>query len=132
MLGGFFSGGLMRVREVGRVAAMCLAAGVIGAVPGAVAAGKAKDWSLDLSAGVKFDDRVAVDENDASAASDTAVVLELDAAYKLVKEYIDCQLVLAGGGATDDPEGLKDFDYEGYKYNPSLSTAKDWVFTRRQ
>ncbi len=28
-------------------------------------------------------------------------------AYKLVKEYIDCQLVLAGGGATDDPEGAK-------------------------
>ena len=32
----------------------------------------------------------------------------------------------------DKPEGLKDFDYEGYKYNASLSTAKDWVFTRRQ
>ena len=32
----------------------------------------------------------------------------------------------------DEPEGLKDFDYEGYKYNASLSTAKDWVFTRRQ
>jgi trehalose synthase len=28
-------------------------------------------------------------------------------AYKLVKKYIDCQLVLAGGGATDDPEGEK-------------------------
>lgn len=28
-------------------------------------------------------------------------------AYKLVKEHIDCQLVLAGGGATDDPEGIK-------------------------
>jgi len=28
-------------------------------------------------------------------------------AYKLVKEHVDCQLVLAGGGATDDPEGLK-------------------------
>lgn len=28
-------------------------------------------------------------------------------AYRLVKEYIDCQLVLAGGGATDDPEGMK-------------------------
>jgi trehalose synthase len=28
-------------------------------------------------------------------------------AYKLVKQYIDCQLVLAGGGATDDPEGEK-------------------------
>jgi trehalose synthase len=27
--------------------------------------------------------------------------------YKLVKPYIDCQLVLAGGGATDDPEGMK-------------------------
>jgi trehalose synthase len=28
-------------------------------------------------------------------------------AYKLVKKYIDCQLVLAGGGAADDPEGAK-------------------------
>lgn len=27
--------------------------------------------------------------------------------YKKVKRYIDCQLVLAGGGATDDPEGMK-------------------------
>lgn len=26
-------------------------------------------------------------------------------AYKLVKKYVDLQLVLAGGGATDDPEG---------------------------
>jgi trehalose synthase len=26
-------------------------------------------------------------------------------AYKLAKRYVDCQLVLAGGGATDDPEG---------------------------
>ena len=26
-------------------------------------------------------------------------------AYKLVKRHLDCQLVLAGGGATDDPEG---------------------------
>ncbi|MEM3573200.1 MAG: glycosyltransferase [Nitrososphaeria archaeon] len=28
-------------------------------------------------------------------------------AYKLVKKHIDCQLILAGGGATDDPEGEK-------------------------
>lgn len=28
-------------------------------------------------------------------------------AYKLVKKYIDCQLVLAGGTATDDPESTK-------------------------
>jgi len=27
--------------------------------------------------------------------------------YKLVKKYIDCRLVLAGGGATDDPEGVQ-------------------------
>jgi trehalose synthase len=26
-------------------------------------------------------------------------------AYKLARRYVDCQLVLAGGGATDDPEG---------------------------
>lgn len=26
-------------------------------------------------------------------------------AYRIVKEYFDCQLVLAGGGASDDPEG---------------------------
>jgi trehalose synthase len=26
-------------------------------------------------------------------------------AYQIVKRYIDCQLVLAGGGAVDDPEG---------------------------
>lgn len=29
------------------------------------------------------------------------------AVYKKVKKYIDCQLILAGGGATDDPEGMK-------------------------
>ncbi|MCD6539696.1 MAG: glycosyltransferase [Candidatus Omnitrophica bacterium] len=28
-------------------------------------------------------------------------------AYRLVKRYLDCQLVLAGGGAVDDPEGVK-------------------------
>ena len=28
-------------------------------------------------------------------------------AYQLVKKNVDCQLVLAGGGATDDPEGAE-------------------------
>lgn len=28
-------------------------------------------------------------------------------AYQMAKKYVDCQLVLAGGGATDDPEGMK-------------------------
>lgn len=27
--------------------------------------------------------------------------------YKRIKKNVDCQLVLAGGGATDDPEGMK-------------------------
>jgi len=31
-------------------------------------------------------------------------------AYKMVKRHTDCQLVLAGGGATDDPEGQKVLD----------------------
>jgi trehalose synthase len=35
---------------------------------------------------------------------DPAGVIEV---YKRVKRSINCQLVLAGGGATDDPEGLK-------------------------
>jgi len=30
-------------------------------------------------------------------------------AYKLVRKYFDCQLVLAGGTATDDPEGAEVF-----------------------
>lgn len=30
--------------------------------------------------------------------------------YKIVKRYFDCQLVLAGGGAADDPEGGKVLD----------------------
>jgi trehalose synthase len=36
-------------------------------------------------------------------------------AYKLAKKYVDCQLVLAGGGASDDPEGaavLAEVKYE--------------------
>ena len=32
----------------------------------------------------------------------------------------------------DRAEGLKDFDYEGYGYNPQLSSEREWVFTRRQ
>lgn len=31
-------------------------------------------------------------------------------AYLQVKKYIDCQLILAGGTATDDPDGLKIFE----------------------
>lgn len=30
-----------------------------------------------------------------------------------------------------DPEGLKDFDLDGYKFQPDLSAENDWVFTRK-
>lgn len=30
----------------------------------------------------------------------------------------------------DDVEGIKQFDSEGYRYNESMSTAREWVFTR--
>lgn len=38
---------------------------------------------------------------------DPAGVIE---AYQQVKKYIDCQLILAGGGASDDPEGVQVFE----------------------
>ncbi|MFH1239470.1 MAG: glycosyltransferase, partial [bacterium] len=31
-------------------------------------------------------------------------------AYRLVKKYIDCQLILGGGAAADDPEGLEVYE----------------------
>ncbi len=31
----------------------------------------------------------------------------------------------------EDPEGLKDFDLEGYRFQPKLSGENDWVFTRK-
>ncbi len=31
----------------------------------------------------------------------------------------------------DDPEGLKDFNRDGYAYNAELSNTDEWVFTRR-
>lgn len=31
-------------------------------------------------------------------------------AYKQVKKYVDCQLILAGGGAADDPEGISVYE----------------------
>jgi cytoplasmic iron level regulating protein YaaA (DUF328/UPF0246 family) len=31
-----------------------------------------------------------------------------------------------------DPEAIKDFNIEGYRYNDSLSSGNNWVFSRRQ
>lgn len=43
-------------------------------------------------------------------------------AFLLVKKYIDCQLILAGGTATDDPEGLAVFEevQEKAKQDPDI------------
>ena len=30
-----------------------------------------------------------------------------------------------------DPEGLKEFDLDGYKFQPKLSGENNWVFTRK-
>ncbi|MEL7030094.1 MAG: peroxide stress protein YaaA, partial [Pseudomonadota bacterium] len=32
----------------------------------------------------------------------------------------------------ESPDGLKDFSVGGYRFQPSLSTETDWVFTRPQ
>ena len=43
-------------------------------------------------------------------------------AYRIVKRYFDCQLVLAGGSASDDPEGavvLKEVRYEA-NHDPDI------------
>lgn len=43
-------------------------------------------------------------------------------AYKTVKRHVDCQLVLAGGGADDDPEGAKVYEevLEEKKNDPDI------------
>lgn len=43
-------------------------------------------------------------------------------AYRLVKKYCDCQLILAGGGASDDPEGAQVLDEvkEAAKNDPDI------------
>ena len=33
--------------------------------------------------------------------------------------------------AFDDPEMIKTFDVDGYRYNPNISSDNDWIFTRK-
>lgn len=108
----------MRIRGAGRIAAACFVAGVAGAVPAAVADGKSKDWSLDIGAGVKFDDRVTVDEADASAASDIAAVLTLDGAYRLVNES-DTRVEIGYEFYQSLYAEMTDFNWQ--EHNPSIS-----------
>lgn len=54
--------------------------------------------------------------------------------YKIISFYAKKARGLMVRYALDhqlnEPEALKGFDYEGYVYNDSLSTAQQWVFTR--
>ena len=56
--------------------------------------------------------------------------------YKIISFYAKRARGLMTRYATvnrlSEPEGLKDFDYDGYAFEPSMSDAKSWVFRRRQ
>ena len=32
----------------------------------------------------------------------------------------------------EDPEGMKKFEHEGYRFNPKLSEGDNWVFSRKK
>ena len=54
--------------------------------------------------------------------------------FKIISFYakkargLMCRYVIDHG--IKQPEKLKDFDYEGYAYNPAMSSGSEWVFTR--
>ena len=56
--------------------------------------------------------------------------------YKIISFYAKRARGLMTRYATvnrlSEPEGLKDFDTDGYAFEPSVSDAKSWVFRRRQ
>lgn len=56
--------------------------------------------------------------------------------YKVISFYAKRARGLMTRFATvnrlSEPEGLKDFDYDGYAFEPSVSDEKSWVFRRRQ
>lgn len=74
--------GMKFVRTVG--AAALVSVWAMSTSPLAFAGGK--DWWLNVSAGLSFDDRVTVDDVDASAASDVAAEFTLDAGYKILDD----------------------------------------------
>ncbi len=56
--------------------------------------------------------------------------------YKIISFYakkargLMCRYVIDHN--IDQPEKLKDFDYEGYAFNEAMSSDKEWVFTREE
>ncbi|MDX1351744.1 MAG: peroxide stress protein YaaA [Thiomicrorhabdus sp.] len=55
--------------------------------------------------------------------------------YKIISFYAKkargLMVRYAADNQVENAEDLKYFDYEGYKFNPEISTATDWVFTRK-
>ena len=55
--------------------------------------------------------------------------------YKIISFYAKRARGLMSRFATvnrlSEPEGLKDFDYDGYGFEPTVSDEKSWVFRRR-
>jgi hypothetical protein len=80
----------------------------------------AKDWHLDVAAGVSFDDRVTVDENDSSAASDVAAEFEIDAGYKLFDDG-DSKIEVGYDFSQTLYNDLSAFDYQ--EHMPSISAS---------
>lgn len=56
--------------------------------------------------------------------------------YKMISFYAKKARGLMGRYIIDrklsDPEGIKQFDYEGYRFSDDMSKNDEWVFTRQQ
>ncbi|MBT6723098.1 MAG: peroxide stress protein YaaA [Planctomycetaceae bacterium] len=60
---------------------------------------------------------------------------ERDGGYKMITFYAKVARGLMTRfiieNALDDPEMIKTFDVDGYRFNPKLSTENEWIFTRK-
>jgi len=60
---------------------------------------------------------------------------ERDGGYKMITFYAKVARGLMTRfiieNALDDPEMIKTFDVDGYRFNPKLSTENEWLFTRK-
>ncbi|MFL2867039.1 MAG: peroxide stress protein YaaA [Pirellulaceae bacterium] len=60
---------------------------------------------------------------------------ERDGGYKMITFYAKVARGLMTRfiieNAFDDPEMIKTFDVDGYRFNPKLSTENEWIFTRK-
>ena len=105
-------------RRLGRTAAALAATLGFVAASNTALADPYRAWGLDVSAGIKFDDRVTVDEADASAASDVAAVFGVDADYRLL-DSDDSRIEIGYQFDQSIYQDFTAFDYQ--KHNPTLS-----------